>query len=204
MNMSKLACIKLAIVFLLPITCISFVHGQDTKQEYEKSIRASEVPEEILELLSPLLEESRRIRYYKELDGENTGYEIEMQWKGRQLSVEFYDDDRGMDIEELIGFEEIAEEAHRPISTYLQNHFDKYKITRLQRQYIAEERDEEDEEVIEDFMEGDTEDLTKRYEMVIEVKGKDMFGAYEFLFDHEGQLINTQKIERRSSDNVLY
>jgi hypothetical protein len=58
--------------------------------------------------------------------------------------------------------------------------------------------------VIEEFLDNDWEDLTIRYEIIARVKGNDMFGAYEFLFDQEGKLIQQRKINRRSVDNILY
>ncbi|MDF9798288.1 hypothetical protein OKW21_003551 [Catalinimonas alkaloidigena] len=183
---------------------VSQAHAQKVKQEYEKSIKEEEVPAEILDLIRPMLEESRRIRYYEEYDGEKTGYEIEMLWRDRQLSVEFYADGRLMDIEELIDFEAMEEEAREEIAEYFEEDFEKHKIQRLQRQYTPEESDDEDEELIEDFMEEDREDLTIRYEIVARVKSDKMYGPYEFLFDDEGELLNVQKIERRSLDNVLY
>ncbi|MEK6479090.1 hypothetical protein WJR50_16200 [Catalinimonas sp. 4WD22] len=193
--------------FLYIMTLVLFVsqaHSQKVKQEYEKDIKEEEVPAKILELIKPMLEESRRIKYYEEYDGEKTGYEIKMLWRDRQLSVEFYADGRLMDIEELISFREMEEEAREEIAEYFKEEFEKYKIQRLQRQYTPEEEEEEDEELLEDFMEDDREDLTIRYEIVARVKGNEMYGEYEFLFDDEGELIDVQKIERRSLDNVLY
>lgn len=195
----------------LTILCTTFLglffcqgYAQKVKQEYEKDIKEEEVPAEILELIKPMLEESRRIRYYEEYDGEKTGYEIKMLWRDRQLSVEFYADGRLMDIEELISYKEIEEEAREEIAEYFEEEFEKHKIQRLQRQYTPEEEDDEDEELIEDFMEDDREDLTIRYEIVVRVKSDEMYGPYELLFDDEGELLDVQKIERRSLDNVLY
>ncbi len=178
-------------------------HAQDVKKEYEKSIKAEEIPAEVLELVSPILEEGNGIEYFEEFNGQDRSFEIKMEWRGKQISVEFYEDGRLMDIERLISFDEIGEDAKENIHEYLES-YTRYKIIRLQRQYSAEDQDEEDEEVIEEFIEQDIEDLTVRYEMVVYLKGHNRYGPYELLFDHEGALINSQEVERRSPDNVLY
>jgi len=178
-------------------------HAQKVKKEYEKSVKAGEIPKEVLDKASPLLKDAEQIDYYEEYNGDELFYEIKMEWNGMQLSVEFYEDGRLMDIERLITMEEVREGRREQIEKLL-NTYDRYKITRLQRQYSAEDQDEEDEEVIEEFIEYDTDDLTVRYEMVVYLKGDGKYGLYELLFDDDGELIETQKVERRSPDNVLY
>jgi len=177
--------------------------AQKVKKEYERGIKEEEMPSVVIQMLKPMLEEANKIDYYEESNDENTTYEVKMNWQDHQLSIEFYDDGQLMDIEQLIKFREVSEEAKEEIREYLQG-YKRSKITRLQRQFTAEDEDDDDEEVFEEFMEGDWEDLTIRYEMEVYLKGQDKFGPYELLFDDEGELLDTRKIERRSADNVLY
>ncbi|WKN30010.1 hypothetical protein PZB74_13650 [Porifericola rhodea] len=198
------------LLHLLCLLCIFTIShlalAQDEKKEYEEKIDESEIPETIKELLSPMMEDARRIKYFREYDENHSGYEIEMVWEGKKLSIEFYDDGRLMDIEELISHKEIEDEAREAIDEYMDDTYKRHRMLRIQRQYTAEEEDDEDEdeEIIEDFMEGDTDDLTIRYEIVAQVKGEEKYGPYEFLFDDEGNTLKVQRIDRRSSDNVLY
>ena len=187
----------------LLLYCTLSSHAQNVKKEYEKSVKAEEIPDLVRYKAAPLLEDAEQVDYYEEYNGDELFYEIKMEWNEKQLSVEFYSDGRLMDIEHLITTDEIHEEAREQIVKYLEG-YDRYKITRLQRQYSAEDQDEEDEEVIEEFIEYDTDDLTVRYEMVVYLKGKGKYGLFEFLFDDDGELIETQRVERRSPDNVLY
>jgi hypothetical protein len=199
---------KIILLSMLTLGSLA-VSAQDVKREYEKPISTEELPRQMMRTLSPILEKAQKIRFYKEYDGQQTSYESKLVWQGRQLSIEFYEDGRLMDIEELISIRQVDEASRKGIRATLRQQFDRYRIERLQRQYSAEEEDdeeeeEESEEVLEDFMEGETDDLAIRYEMIAEVKGKDYFGPYELLFDRAGKLVNTRRVERRSADNVLY
>jgi len=179
------------------------IRAQNLKREYEKSVKPEALPDKVLEMAAPFIKDAEQVDYYEELNGKELFYEIKMEWKGKPLSVEFYENGQLMDIEQLITMDEVHEDARQPIQEYLES-YDKYKITRLQRQYSAEDQDEEDEEVIEEYIEYDTDDLTVRYEMVIYLKGQGLYGLYELLFDDDGELIEAQKVERSSPDNVLY
>jgi len=201
LNTKRLSYTCLALGFFFSLSLAGL--AQDVKKEYEKAVKIEEMPRLVLDLAAPLLKDAKEIDYYEEYNGKDLFYEIKMEWQEKQLSVEFYEDGRLMDIEHLITTDEIQEEAREQINQHLDS-YERYKITRLQRQYSAEDQDEEDEEVIEEFIEYDTEDLTVRYEMVVYLKGNGKYGLFELLFDHDGQLIEIQEVERRSPDNVLY
>ena len=174
------------------------------KSEVEVGIRRSEMPESAVTLLSDWLAEARRIRYYRETDGDQVSYEIKLKRKGKAYSVEFYEDGSLMDIEQLIRFRDLPHDVQKSLNRYLSQTYDHYRITRLQKQYSAEDADEDDEEVLEELEEGDEDDLTIRYELVVDIRLGNEVGSYELLFDDEGELLQKRKIVRRSLDNILY
>lgn len=177
---------------------------QNIKVEIEREINRDAVPEEIIEKAEDILKDSGKITYYQEENEEKITYELKTEWRGRKLSIEFYSNGQLMDIEELIDLNDIDENPRKEIERYFDKNLDKHKITRVQRQYNGEEDEDDDEEVIEDFIENDLDDLIIKYEIVAYVKSDDKFGPYEFLFDKEGRILDIQKISHRSSDNVLY
>lgn len=194
---TKIILIVILSTFVLPIT------AQDKKVEIEKTIEQSEMPEEAVELLKPLLEDVRKVKLYYETDGKMESYEAKFIWKSKPLSIEFYKDGKLMDIEHLIKFKEIDKKPLRNIKDYFNDNFTRHKILRIQRQYSTEQ-DEGEKDIIEDLMTADREDIIIRYEIVAEVQNNEVLGAYEFLFDHKGDLIEKREAERRSSDNFLY
>lgn len=184
----------------LPITGVA----QPTKQEVEESIRQQQMPKEALSLLEELLEDARKVRYYRERDGDQLSYESKFIWQGDTYSVEFFPDGALMDIEKLIDFDELPKITQNNIADYLRQHFDKTSIKRLQQQFTPEDTDESDEEMMEEFMEQDLDDLTIRYELVVDTKKDGKITAYEMLFDEAGNYLEQRLVVRRASDNILY
>lgn len=174
------------------------------KREVEVSIRRSEMPKYAVALLGEWLAESRRIRYYRETDGEQVSYEIKLKRKDQEYSIEFYEDGSLMDIEQLIELQDLPRDIQESLSRYLSETYDHYRIDRMQKQYSAEDTDEDDDEVLEELEEGDEDDLTIRYELVVDTRLDNEVGSYELLFDEAGELLQERKVVRRSLDNILY
>lgn len=194
--------IFLIIIQLLCLHIICF--SQRVKNEVEESIVKDMMPERAMKLLSDLLKDARKVHFYRETDGEQVSFEAKMARKGGIFSIEFYEDGSLMDIEKLISYHSIPQEIRDSIEEYLAKEYKRFKVRRTQKQFSAEEDDEEDNEVIEEFIEQDNDDLTIRYEIEIDVRDQSGVGSYEMLFDEEGHFLNKRKIIRRSLDNILY
>lgn len=194
---------------LLIVSCWLCLHftcfSQEVKNEVEESVRQEMMPEKALELLSDLLKDARKARFYRETDGERISYECKMVWKGDVYSIEFYENGSLMDIEKRVSYHSVSQEVRDNIEKYLAQQYKRFRIRKVQKQFSAEEGDdEEDEEVIEEFIEQDKDDLTIRYELVADVRGQSGVGSYEMLFDEKGNFLDKRKIVRRSLDNILY
>jgi len=61
---------------LLILTLVSCLTYGQVKQEKEYGVDAEVFPETALELISPYLTDAKRIKYYKEIDGVDSSYEI--------------------------------------------------------------------------------------------------------------------------------
>lgn len=174
------------------------VQAQTDKQEVEKSIKQDEMPSEALELIEEFFEEYEDIDFFKETDGETTTFEAKLEWQGYTYSVEFNEKGILLDIEQLIDIGEIDNELRMAILQKIEDQYTKYEITRIQRQYSDGESDEK----IEDFLEGDFDDLYLRYELEIDAQNRKELGSFELLFDDSGTLLQKRKIIRRSIDNI--
>lgn len=180
------------------------LYAQDLKEEVENSIDREEMPASALDALEDFLEDQTvtDLEYFRETDGETTTFETKLNWQGYQYSIEFTDEGSLLDIEQLIEFSEIPEEAQVRITDKMEEQFSGFRMTRIQRQFIADEEDEEGEDVIEDFLENDMDDLIIRYEIEVEGQNRREMGSFEMLFDSEGELIQRRRIVRRSLDNI--
>lgn len=191
--------------FLLLLVMLSApaAMAQNEKIEVENSISRDEMPSKALNTLDQFWPNLDGIRYYAQTDGDSQTYEAKLEWEGINYSIEFTDSGAVIDVEQLISREDISPEAGAGIDTYLQQEFDRVRITRLQRQYIADDEDGIDDiDFIDDILEKDEEDYKVRYELEVEGKSGSQIGAFELLFNRSGELILRRKIVRRSLDNI--
>lgn len=191
----------LLLIFFLSGTSIVF--GQAEKREVERSINKSEMPAIALETLDEFWSNMDNIRYFYETDGDSKTFEAKLEWMGKQYSIEFSDNGNVIDVEQLVDMSEISADTAEAISNYLRREFKRVRITRLQRQFIADDEDETDDvDFIDDILEEDDEDYEIRYEMEVEGKSDSVIGAFELLFDESGNIIQRRRIIRRSLDNI--
>jgi hypothetical protein len=176
--------------------------AQDKKRESEQAIKKQELPAEILRSAKPFLQDAARVRYYYETDGDKESYEIKGRIEKKDYSVEYHKDGTIIDIEKLIDFEEIQEEARNSISEYLQENYDRYVFTRVQQQYYPQ--NDEADKVLKDFKEKDLENFEIRYELEVDTRAGNKLNSFELLFDNNGKLLQQREIVRRGEDNIYY
>ena len=173
--MKKLFSILIFTIFQIPL------FGQ--KIEVEKRIKKSEFPTVAETFIKEKFSEKKRIKYFKEINGDTIHYEAKFKSDGYCYSVEFFDNGQLEDIEKKIQENELPAATQKNINDYFARHYKKYKIKKIQEQ---------------------TGHGTTRYE--IEAKGKDQSGTYlyEFLFSETGLFIQRQKIILPSNNITLY
>lgn len=193
-----------ALFFLLLFTLStsSFLMAQEVKDEVENSINRNEMPAAAIDVLNEFWNEQTDIDYYRETDGDTVTFEAKLDWQGYQYSIEFSDDGKLLDVEQLIEFDELLKSVRENIINTMENEFSRYRMTRIQRQFITTEDDEDDEDYLDDVLEKDMEDLLIRYEIEVEGQNRRELGSFELLFDSSGELIQRRRMARRSIDNI--
>lgn len=174
--------------------------AQENKTERETRIKKSDTPLEILNVLEPYLKESTRIKYYKEIDGDHRSFEVKFKWKSKRYSIEFLEDVRLEDIEVTIPFETIDQGSKEQILLKLQT-YDRYKVRKTQKQYSSDQSSAA--ETISKAMRGNNE-ITIRYEIVLDTKSKGVWSTTEMTFDQSGQFLFEKQVIKRSEDHILY
>ncbi|PTB97127.1 hypothetical protein C9994_04205 [Marivirga lumbricoides] len=187
---------------------------QEITEKYEKeiSVNQDDFPEKALKLAAPILKNSKKTRFYKEINANGTFYEFKCRYRGEYISVKFNERGQLVDIEILRKLEDFPEEVQTAIQQYFKENYEKYQFNRIQIQYNREEEYEDgeleiddDEEYLEEFLELDLEDLIIKYEIEAEtVDPSNKRGFFEFLFNKDGKLEDKRKIVKRADDNVLY
>ncbi len=185
----------IAILLLLGVFCF----GQK-KQEQEFRIDKKELPNGVMALLSNYLENAKRLRYYKERDGEKSSYEVKFKKDKLHYSIEF--DEKGAleDVELLIKQTDIPNEAFDNMTTYLQSNHKKYRIKKIQRQYVN--TGDAAQTLKEAFQNGILPKL--KYELIIATKDENGYGEFELTFDANGEHLLTRKAVNTKYDHVLF
>lgn len=192
------------ILFLLPtltLIPISIASAQDAKNEVEKSIGRDEMPPSSLLMLNQFWNEEKKADFYRQSDGEMISYEAKLVMKRHQYSIEFDSSGSLTDIEQLIKFEELSKAMQNTITEEIDEQYNRFRITRIQRQFSASEEGDDDD-VLENVLNEDFEDLIIRYEIEMDAQNKDELGSFELLFDEHGNYIQKRRIVRRSLDNI--
>ena len=170
------------------------------KQEQEFRIDKKELPDGVMAVLSNYLENTKRLRYYKERDGEKSSYEVKFKKDKLHYSIEF--DEKGAleDVELLIKQTDIPNEPFDNMTTYLQSNHKKYRIKKIQRQYVN--TSDAAQTLKEAFQNRILPKL--KYELIIATKDENGYGEFELTFDANGEHLLTRKAVNTKYDHVLF
>lgn len=117
-------------VFFVFVFFAQMVLGQE-KRESESCIMQEEFPVKAFSKMAPYLEDAKRIRFYREFDGDKTSCETKFK-KGRLFySVEF--DSLGIleDVEFVIEENDIPETSWGLMLEYIANNFNRARIKKF-------------------------------------------------------------------------
>ena len=170
------------------------------KQEQEFRIDKKELPDGVMAVLSNYLENTKRLRYYKERDGEKSSYEVKFKKDKLHYSIEF--DEKGAleDVELLIKQTDIPNEPFDNMTTYLQSNHKKYRIKKIQWQYVN--TGDAAQTLREAFQNSVLPKL--KYELIIATKDENGYGEFELTFDANGKHLLTRKAVNTKYDHVLF
>lgn len=192
---------KIRWLMIMAFSCIWISGLAQEKQEKEYRIGKSEVPNNVLVVLKSYLNDAKRLRFYKELDGEKSSFEVKFK-KGRIFySVEFDKNGTLEDVEFIIGKNDIPDDSFNAILKYLDLKHGKHRIKKIQQQYLN--------------LDGNPEGLLKKafqnlllpqinYELVIGTKDSDGYSEYEITFNAKGEHLLTRKAINTKYDHVLF
>jgi hypothetical protein len=186
----------LTVLFLIIITIPAF---SQEKVEREHRIDRSDVPRKAILWFKDSYERAKKVKWYFEESTTGKSYEAKLNWNGQKHSVEFDETGTIEDIEVEISLEEISNEVQENIVRYFQTNYKKYRMRKIQRQWIGDEEDLEDA-----IDEDEVEEVETRYE--IEFYGKNEKGRelWEGLFDSRGKLISKRIVKLRPADNLNF
>lgn len=191
---------KLKLLFILLIPLLGF--SQDKKIEREEDIESNEMPEAAQQYLSQNMPEKfRRLKFYFETDGDKESFEAKFKHKGHRYSVEFNKSGKLQDIEVKIDKKEMKEGSLKKIESFLKSNHERFKIEKIQAQYLARLRSPE--ENMQKSLQR-KQSIPDNYELIVATKNDGKLKKYEFLFDNKGNFKEEREIIRNSYDYLIF
>ncbi len=192
---------RFKIVLLLFILGSGILAAQN---KYERSyrIRKSQFPEKALNFISEKLEAASQVKFYKETDSTKTSFEAKFKKDRLWYSIVFDKDGLLEDIGILIKPVDIPDDSFAKIETYLENYFSKYRIRKLQQQYLITGEVTQETTIKNAFQNLMLPDMV--YELFVKGKKDGTRTDFEITFDAEGNPIHMRKALPANYDRVLY
>lgn len=178
---------------------VTFLSAQE-KREFEERISAETFPAEAISILKSSDKDLGKTKYYKEIDGDAESYEAKFKHKGKRYSVEFSTNGTLDDVEVKTSKRKLRNALRETIEAYLDNSYDRWKIEKVQVQFLNEISASDALQRALNF----EVTTNENYELIIATKTKGKLKKYEMLFDGKGQLINEREIVRQSYDFLIF
>lgn len=192
---------RFRIILIICGLVIQSAVGQE-KQELERRISRNDFPEKALEVVAPYLDDARRVKYYEESDGAKTSYEIKLKKGKLKYSIEFDPEGKLEDVEIGIKTVDIPSESLAAIEKDLKDRFGRYKIRKIQQQYVHSDPKKVAQTLHEAFQNLLLPDI--RYEIIVGGKERKEFQTFEILYDADGSFMDQRVVRSSDKRYVLY
>ena len=168
------------------------------KKEREEKITVDLFPNNAVEVVRVIGYARKKVTYYRETDGNKISYEAKLKYQDRKYSIEF--DENGLleDVELDSRKRRIPKETLFKISKTLDSIAEKYRVEKVQEQYIAGDQNSQQ------IQQKIARDSLDNYELIVAFKDKRKIYRKEFLFDKKGKFISQRDIKRLEYDFLLF
>lgn len=177
------------------------MNGQ-TKNEKEERIQNKDFPITAKNILESLPDNYKRLKLYKETDGDKQSFEAKFKYKKKRYSLEFSREGQIEDIEVLTKFNTLQKSIRIQIKAYFNKNFIKHKFIKIQKQFVYDHV--LDERTFVKNVLSQTSRATCNFEIIAEVKSDDNRIIKEFTFNAIGTFVNFRILNTTSYEHVLY
>ncbi len=166
----------------------------DIKQEREESIAVDEFPQPALPFIKQLNVENKRVRYYRETDGDDYSYEAKFKNNRREYSIECYPNGNIQDVEITVRRRTIDDAIWNKIEDHFKAESKRFKVTKIQRQYVYSE----------DILQRIATGLNDNFEISVSFKSKRKIYRKEYLISASGDIVKIRDVKRQEYDFILF
>lgn len=151
--------------------------------------------------LEEKVEDARQMRFYKEIDSNVVSYKAKFKKDRLRYGITFNSDSEVEVIEFEIKPVDIPNDSYNQTIAYLEGNFEKYRIQKIQQQYLTENRD------LDQSLKNAFQNLmlpSTTYKFTVKGKKGKATEKYEITFNAEGKLKLIKKALPPNYDHVLY
>ncbi|WP_118194213.1 hypothetical protein [Albibacterium indicum] len=185
----------LVVLFLM----VNSLYSQD-KFEKESRIKSSEVSMKATDYVESIFSGSQKIKWYLEENLEGMAVEAKIKENRTIYSIKFDTLGNLQDIEFIQRFDQLPIRAQQKITDYFQGNYDRYKIRKIQIQWIG------DANLLRSVLlkETQSQQYEVNYEIVFSGRKDGDRQSYEAIFSDTGEHIKTKKIISRNLNHLIY
>jgi len=187
--------------FIIFLLYVSFSFSQ-TKDEKEERIQKSNFPQKAQNYFYGVSKKVKHLKYYREIDGKKTSYEVKFKYKRLHYSIEFDPSGQLEDIEIIIEKKNIPKSVLFNISEYFETHYTKTRLLKIQKQYINTTKMKDENFIL--LIVKNPFDRNSHYEIIAETKTSTTRELNEFTFNEHGKFENSRKVIFSSYEHALY
>ena len=191
--------------FLSAFFFLSSIAVAQVKYEKEERIPFEDLPPLVIAHLPQIQLNAKRIRYYREFDGNKESYEVKLKKHGSHFSIEFSQDGNLEDIEMLIKKSELPSS----VITSLNETFSSYKLTRIQKQFVHP-KEADPANTLRIVLSEDHNTLNHKplyeanYEIEAQCITENGLQNMELLFSADGKLLRGRTIIAEADAHIIY
>lgn len=189
---------------IIPFLLLLFVVelSAQTKNEKESRIQLSEFPSQAQTTINSIIKSVKRIRHYKETDGNLESFETKFKFKKHWYSVEFSTSGDLEDVEITIRERHMEDAIKNTIKSYLKDQFSKYDIIKIQEQYSSSPTAET--QVFLKTILQNRKSIDSNFEIVVAVKSSKGWELKEMTFNTTGEFLKSRDIQQDSYEYIMY
>ncbi|PQJ77418.1 hypothetical protein [Polaribacter glomeratus] len=189
---------KFKILILLSIFHFSLFAQQKFEKEYR--IKSNEVPVKSLQVIK-MWNFKKKVKWYAEESNDGKTFEAKVGYKKHRYSIEFSEQGEILDVEKTVKFTDLSKEIQQKIKQNLSRRFVKYKIKKVQIQYLGTETAIFNEVF---RLEKLSNSVKINFEIILKAKKENTYALYEILVDDNGDVLKELKFKQESSLNLEF
>ncbi len=176
--------------------------GEPPKTEMETRVDRSAFPAPALEVLQGALASAREIRWYRETDGRQTGYEAKFRTRHGRYSAAFDSAGRWRDLERVVRERDLPAPVRATLAAWGAERNLRVRVTRVQERWLPDLHQPDAVRIAE--LVGAERPPVLDYEIETETHGGNTLARYEFRIGPDGSLNSVRRIADLTAGNLLF